>query len=438
MRIALVNPPWSYDGSIYFGCREPHLPLELGYARALMEAEGHEVTLIDAQAEGQADGAEGGDLGARIAALAPDMAVVTTAPTYLFWRCPPPELRVPAAALRAIRAAAPALTVAVGPHGSTSPRTTLRKLEVDAVVVGECEEVLARLARTPPEEWGRVDSVLCRGSDGLDGASLGPRPAACDMATLPALRWRREEIARHRHHHHRFEVSHPSGLGAELEASRGCPFSCTFCAKTNHRDRYRRRPLPTIAAELDALIEQGVSYVYFVDEIFLPWMELLEVLAERPIQFGIQSRIDLWSPDQLDSLGEAGCVSIEAGIESVSPEGRQALDKRCRLDTAALSERLIRARATVPFVQATLMNSRFDRPEAVAGWCEVWRGAGIWVNEPVPLFPYPGSPDYTRLWGPPDERAWERAHDHYLGRFDSFSDIQEKRPVRLPVLEAEA
>ena len=38
MKVALVNPRWSFEGSIYFGCREPHLPLELGYARALLEA----------------------------------------------------------------------------------------------------------------------------------------------------------------------------------------------------------------------------------------------------------------------------------------------------------------------------------------------------------------------------------------------------------------
>jgi len=47
MRIALVNPPWRYDGSIYFGCREPHLPLELGYAEALLRQDGHETLLID-------------------------------------------------------------------------------------------------------------------------------------------------------------------------------------------------------------------------------------------------------------------------------------------------------------------------------------------------------------------------------------------------------
>jgi hypothetical protein len=54
----------------------------------------------------------------------------------------------------------------------------------------------------------------------------------------------------------------------------------------------------------------------------------------------------------------------------------------------------------------------------------------------VPLFPYPGSPDYRRLWGEPDDDAWERAVDYYLDRYPSLSDIQETRPRRLAVLEA--
>jgi len=431
MRVTLINPAWSYEGSIYFGCREPHLPLELGYARGLLEAGGHDVDLVDAHAEPQVD------LGSRVAAFAPQLVVVTTAPTYLFWRCPPPELRAPVAAVHAVRAASACPIVAVGPHPSTSPLTALRKLGVEAVVVGECEETLARLADTPRAAWPTVDSVLCR--DDVVAVAAGhrppPRPASCDLGTLPALAWRSDELARHTHHHHRFDTDHPQGAGAEMEASRGCPFTCTFCAKTNHRDRYRRRPLATVAAELDALIARGVRYVYFVDEILLPQDELLALLADRPVQFGIQTRIDLWPLEALDRLGAAGCVSIEAGIESISPEGRAALDKRCRLDTEGLSQLLQRAKQSVPFVQATLMETHLDRPDAVAHWSEVWRAAGIWVNDPVPLFPYPGSPEYTRRWGAPDERAWERAHEAYLSSFDAFSDIQDRRPVRLPILE---
>jgi anaerobic magnesium-protoporphyrin IX monomethyl ester cyclase len=48
MRYALVNPAWEFEGSIYFGCREPHFPLELAYARQLLEAAGHEVLYCDA------------------------------------------------------------------------------------------------------------------------------------------------------------------------------------------------------------------------------------------------------------------------------------------------------------------------------------------------------------------------------------------------------
>src|SRR4051812_41980895 len=99
MRFALVNPPWSFDGSIYFGCRDPHLPLELGYARALLEEKGHVAKIVDARLLGM-------DLTTvrdQVREVQPDAIVVTTAPSYLFWRCAPPELRVPRQTIDALR-----------------------------------------------------------------------------------------------------------------------------------------------------------------------------------------------------------------------------------------------------------------------------------------------------------------------------------------------
>ena len=147
----------------------------------------------------------------------------------------------------------------------------------------------------------------------------------------------------------------PDGPGAEMEISRGCPYHCTFCAKENFRDKYRRRPLATILEELDGLIAAGSTYIYFIDEIFLPWRELLEESSSAPVKFGVQTRIDLWSPDMLDLLGSAGCVSIEAGVESLTPNGRDGLDKQCKLSTEELTERLVHAKQHVPFVQANLI-----------------------------------------------------------------------------------
>jgi anaerobic magnesium-protoporphyrin IX monomethyl ester cyclase len=425
MRVALVNPPWRFEGSIYFGCREPHLPFELGYADALLRQAGHETLLLDCHLCDRSTEAACKD----IETFGAEMTVVTTAPTYLFWRCAPPELRVPAQFLQTLGRRG-GRTVAVGPHGSVTPKVTLRKLGVDAVVRGECEHVVAALANA--RDWTRVPSLALREGH---AATIFCGPTISRFVDLPALRWPDHWIGRHAHHHHLFDEPW-IGLGAEVEASRGCPYNCSFCAKIDFRDQYRRRELPILLTEIDGLIAQGVRYLYFIDEIFLPQKALLEALVQRGVQFGVQTRIDLWKPDLLRLLGAAGCVSIEAGIESLTAEGREALAKRCRLETEDLAALLIEARRHVPFVQANLIGMDQDEPALVDYWRNRLIGKGVWANAPVPLFPYPSSPSYRALWGEPDDVAWERAHDHYLHKFTGFSDIQDERPVPLPMLEA--
>jgi anaerobic magnesium-protoporphyrin IX monomethyl ester cyclase len=423
VKYALINPNWRFDGSIYFGCREPHLPLEYGYSKALLERAGHEVEIID----GQLEGLTLEEITARAARFGPHFAVVTSAPSYLFWRCAPPEVRAPREVIDAVRGHGGTI-IGVGPHASTTPGAALRKLGADLVILGECEEVLPKL-NSP---WSEISSV-CYWQDGEPRVQGTPHGA--DMTALPALEWPDAAVSRHQHHHHRFDAP-PTGPGAEMETSRGCPYKCTFCAKENFRDKYRRRPLPVILEELDNLVKQGVEYVYFIDEIFLPNRELLEALAERQVKIGIQTRIDLWNHEMIDLLGAAGCVSIEAGVESITPEGRLYLDKKCRMSTYELADRLVYAKRCVPFVQANLIEMKHDDPGEVESWRQYLIERGVWANQPVPLFPYPGSPDYTRMWGAPDDRAWERAHEYYLKGYTDFSDIQENQPVPLVQLES--
>lgn len=423
MRVALVNPNWRYDGSIYFGCRSPHLPLELEISRRMLVDAGHAAVVVD----GHLFDLSLSDITAEVASFHPDMLVITTAPTYLFWRCAPPELRVPQELARALRDECPFL-VAVGPHGSTTPSAALRKLGADLVVMGECEETLLQLAA------GEREGVpgTCYWSNGEAHVIGGPRAAR--FVDQPANVWPSDMIARHKHHHHRFDAE-PHGPGAEVEASRGCPYSCTFCAKENFRNKYRRRPAAVVLEEIDGLQRQGVEYLYFIDEIFLPDAALLSGLVGKGLKFGVQMRIDLWKPEMLALLGRAGCVSVEAGIESLTQDGRDSLDKRCKLTTDELAERLIAAKNSIPFVQANLIAMPQDDDESIERWRNRMKDAGIWANDPVPLFPYPGSPDYRKLWGMPDDRAWERAHEHYLGQFSGFSDVQEERPRPLHELE---
>ncbi len=423
MRFSLVNPRWDFEGSIYFGCREPHLPLEFGYSRALLEKAGHDVQIVDAQLEDFTVE----EVRSRVRDFESDFAVVTTAPSYLFWRCAPPELRVPRDVMDSLRDLSCTL-VGVGPHASTTPRATLSKLGADVVVLGECEEILPKLTG----DWVNLESVCYHSPTGI---RVQGGPHASDMNKLADLHWDSDTIARHSHHHHRFDAP-PSGPGAEMETSRGCPYHCTFCAKDNFRNSFRRRPVDVVARELDGLIRSGAQYIYFIDEIFLPYKTVLETIGERGIKFGIQTRIDLWNHEMIDLLGNAGCVSIEAGVESITETGRDLLAKKCKLSTSEITERLLYAKQKVAFVQANLLDCQSDDPEEVEAWRQDLHQHGVWANKAVPLFPYPGSPDYTQRWGQADDRAWERAHEFYLSQFDEFSDIQEQRPASLVQLEA--
>ena len=126
--------------------------------------------------------------------------------------------------------------------------------------------------------------------------------------------------------------------------------------------------------------------------------------------------------------------------------GKNLAECRDRFEGAGLLEtrplhahdEMIYAKQRVPFVQANLLDSKDDDPDDVEAWRAELQRNGVWANKPVPLFPYPGSPEYRRMWGLPDDGAWERALDYYLDRYSSFSDIQEARPRRLAELEIAA
>jgi len=434
MRYALVNPQWTFDGSTYFGCRDPHFPLELLSAREMLRGAGHDVLLVDALMEDLTPE----QVAHRLDSFDEDFLVIPTAPSYLFWRCPQPELRVPRQWIAQL--GRNSKTVVIGPHGSVTPRATMTKTGADIVLRGEPDQTLPQLATVP---WEMIAGCCWR--DAITGAyRSAPGLGVVDMQAVPTLDYSDYPVERHTHLHHIFPGNGADHLkrGAEVEFARGCPYSCTFCNKTLFRNKYRERKLSSVLAEIDQLIARGVDYIYFIDEIFgvgKQVRELLEEIAQRTVSIGFQTRIDLWTEESLDLLARAHCVSFECGIESITDEGRDAMNKNCRITTDRITELLIYARQRIPWVQANLIKVPEDDPEQVAGWQANLKAHGVWVSEPVPMFPFPGSPEYVTTFGAqPDENAWERAHAHYLNLFTGkgWSDIQEQAPLPLTELES--
>jgi hypothetical protein len=108
------------------------------------------------------------------------------------------------------------------------------------------------------------------------------------------------------------------------------------------------------------------------------------------------------------------------------------------MSTARIGELLIYARQRIPWVQANLILTAHDDRDEIRRWQEKMKAEGVWVSEPVPMYPFPGSPLYLQTFGaPPDDQAWERAHRYYTEIFDSkgYSDIQEQQPTALEELE---
>jgi len=143
----------------------------------------------------------------------------------------------------------------------------------------------------------------------------------------------------------------------------------------------------------------------------------LEILSREPIiPFGCETRLDLWDEARLDLLAAAGCISLEFGLESPFQEEQDKLKKGYRLSPDRILELMVHAKARIPWVQADLVEIPGSEPEVMRRtkeWREEAIRRGVWVSEPVRLFPYPGSELYEQLIGPVTERSWLEAMERY-------------------------
>ena len=293
------------------------------------------------------------------------------------------------------------LTVAVGPHGSATPAATLRKLGADVVVHGRM-----RGGRRRAGQWRRARPNARHRDPAEDGASSstgGPQASALHRPARAALAGRVGRAPPPSP-----PPLRPPGPRARRRG-RGLarlPLSLQLL----RQDRLPRRvspPRPRAAAGRDRRADRAraSSYLYFIDEIFLPQPPAARgPRRARRSSSAIQTRIDLWKPEMLDLLGRAGCVSIEAGVESLTEDGRAALDKRCRMTTDELADRLVSPAGTCRSSRRTCSRWPTTTTALVAAWREGLKRNGVWANDPVPLYPYPVLARLPpRCWGPPDD-----------------------------------
>jgi len=107
---------------------------------------------------------------------------------------------------------------------------------------------------------------------------------------------------------------------ATMITSLGCPFSCTFCS--NQLRTYRTRNVENVTQELLYLDSIGIHELHFVDYNFIVGkeraVELLRAIISlgKRFSFDCINRVDTLDDELCRLLKEAGCHSIQLGVES--------------------------------------------------------------------------------------------------------------------------
>jgi radical SAM superfamily enzyme YgiQ (UPF0313 family) len=177
----------------------------------------------------------------------------------------------------------------------------------DAVAVGEAEPLIDELARDL--ERGELKAVYrARG--------------VADLAGLPVPRYDLVEP--------RFLVP------CTYEATRGCPFKCSFCILSGLPSPYRRRPIANVIRDLRSIPDSWSHYqkrfVFFLDNNLGAdrryFADLCAALVPLRRRVGTQTSIDTITPESARMMGRAGFQVVYIGLESLSQRSLEGAGKR--------------------------------------------------------------------------------------------------------------
>jgi radical SAM superfamily enzyme YgiQ (UPF0313 family) len=174
----------------------------------------------------------------------------------------------------------------------------------DALVRGEAEDT-----------WPRVIADAAAG--GLESIYDAP-PFPIDQIPVP-----------------RYELMNTPLMGSwrPVQATRGCPFTCSFCSITAFfEQRYRKRPVDDVVRDVREAKRNGTRYIAFIDDnIGVDWdycADLWEALIPENIIWMSQCSLHLSErPDMMKLAHASGCRLLSVGIESTNPESLRDIDK---------------------------------------------------------------------------------------------------------------
>ncbi len=313
MRVTLIYPQ--------SGRKNNFPPLGVMYIGAVLEEAGHSVQIIDPMPKDMSFVQMVRDFDPQIVGVSIMTASYSTA----------------ADLLKKLKQNIPdTLYCAGGAHVTALPVETINDLELDFAVVGEGEFTMREVCKRIENggDLHGVKGIVYR--SGSVVVNNDPRDLIQNLDDLPFL-------GRHLLSDFKEYLLPPGTLrggffqrSTTMMTSRGCPYHCIYCSSYLIFGRkLRRRSVSNVIAEIEGLIKKyDIEALYFLDDTFTlnsRWvMEFCRQLREKkiPISWQCQARVDTVSEDLLYAMKNAGCISVEFGVESGSEKVLKIMKRR--------------------------------------------------------------------------------------------------------------
>ena len=227
-----------------------------------------------------------------------------------------------------------------GEHFTALPEFSFNDSSIDCIVTGEGEDTIREIImKILADNYGDdpIEGALIRSKEKiLEGE---PRKRIRNLEKMPWPAWEFFDV----------DTMLDNGIGntsfgvknfrpMTLNATRGCPYECTFCSNPQMWGKlWRARPVEDIIKEMKFLINRyNANHFDFTDltlAVKKPWLkEFCETMIREklPATWGVPSgtRVEVLDYEMLSLLKEAGLNDITYAPESGSPRMLKIIKKK--------------------------------------------------------------------------------------------------------------
>ncbi|MBT5026833.1 MAG: radical SAM protein [Nitrospinaceae bacterium] len=214
------------------------------------------------------------------------------------------------------------LVVGGGAHPSALPKESLLESKMDVVCVGEADYSFTEICNG--KKFSTIKGLCYRSEEEV--LYTDPRPPIENLNDLPMPAWEIYDPADYKKIS-KLIAKHPPV--ATVEFSRGCVFTCDFCAsKVTMALGYRKKSPERCADEVKFLSSLGFKEFWLADDIFTSdqkWAgEVSEAISNTDVDMhwtcnnGI--RVESADDSLFKKMKKAGCYQVSFGFESGNDE----------------------------------------------------------------------------------------------------------------------